>query len=67
MLTSVSWTVRRAMPADAAEIARINVDGWRAAYPGIVADATLEALDVDSFTASYRDVLKATGAGHLGA
>lgn len=34
--------VRRAIPVDAVQIARIQVDTWRSAYTGIVADETLQ-------------------------
>ncbi|GAA4014146.1 GNAT family N-acetyltransferase [Allokutzneria multivorans] len=37
--------MRRAAAADAAEIARINVNSWRRAYRGIVADDFLDAMD----------------------
>ncbi len=53
----MSWTVRRARLGDAAEIAQINVDGWRAAYQGIVSDAALDALDVGRFAEQYRAVI----------
>jgi L-amino acid N-acyltransferase YncA len=36
--------IRPATPADVPAIARINVDSWRAAYCGIVADAVLDSL-----------------------
>lgn len=40
----MTWTVRQAEPADAAEIARINVLSWQYAYRGIVADELLEKM-----------------------
>ncbi|MGH3982783.1 MAG: GNAT family N-acetyltransferase [Pseudonocardiaceae bacterium] len=55
----MSWIVRRAMRSDAAQIARINVDGWRDAYRDLVPDVALNALDVESFTARYRKMLDA--------
>jgi ribosomal protein S18 acetylase RimI-like enzyme len=39
-------SVRAAGPADAAAIARVHVETWRAAYRGIVADEYLDALSV---------------------
>ncbi|MFB9908657.1 GNAT family N-acetyltransferase [Allokutzneria oryzae] len=39
------WTVRQAAVADAAEIARINVNSWRRAYRGIVDDAFLNSMN----------------------
>lgn len=41
----VEWTVRRAVPDDAAELARINVAAWRSAYRGIVPDEFLDKMD----------------------
>ncbi|MHA6798810.1 GNAT family N-acetyltransferase [Bounagaea algeriensis] len=53
----MTWSVRKAALADADEIARINVNGWRAFYPGLVPDDALTALDVDRCTTEYREVL----------
>jgi len=39
--------VRPATANDVAAIARIHVDAWRAAYRGHIADAYLDALDVE--------------------
>ena len=36
----------------------MNVDGWRDAYRGLVSDVVLDALDVGSFTARYREMLE---------
>jgi RimJ/RimL family protein N-acetyltransferase len=47
-------TLRAAEPADAAEIVRINTDGWRRAYVGIVPDDVLAAIDVDARTQRYQ-------------
>ncbi|GAA5170397.1 GNAT family N-acetyltransferase [Amycolatopsis dongchuanensis] len=40
----MNWTVRRAVPADAARIAEINIAGWRAAYRGLLPDAYLDGM-----------------------
>jgi RimJ/RimL family protein N-acetyltransferase len=40
-------TLRPAQPSDAYDIVRINADGWRRAYTGIVPDDVLAAIDVD--------------------
>jgi GNAT superfamily N-acetyltransferase len=48
-LSSVS--VRVAVPADAAAIAAVHVASWRGAYAGLIAQATLDALDVEEFAA----------------
>jgi GNAT superfamily N-acetyltransferase len=47
-------TLRPADPADAHDIVRINTDGWRRAYVGIVPDDVLAAIDVDAWTHRYR-------------
>lgn len=39
--------IRPARPADAEAIARIYVDGWRSAYPGLLPDALLVGMDAD--------------------
>jgi RimJ/RimL family protein N-acetyltransferase len=41
--------LRDAEPSDAATIAQINADGWRAAYRGIVHDERLGSLPVDEW------------------
>jgi ribosomal protein S18 acetylase RimI-like enzyme len=43
----VTATIRLAEPRDARAIAQVHVDTWRAAYPGIFPQETLDALDVD--------------------
>lgn len=39
-------TVRRARLGDARAIAEVHVEAWRAAYPGVVPLAVLDALDI---------------------
>lgn len=41
-----AWTLRAALPTDAAAIARIHVAAWRVAYRGIVPQAHLDAMEV---------------------
>jgi GNAT superfamily N-acetyltransferase len=41
----VGLTIRQATRTDAAAIARIRVETWRAAYAGLIADAVLHQLD----------------------
>ncbi len=43
---SLSSTVRRARPEDAAGIARVHVAAWRETYAGIVPQSFLDQLDV---------------------
>lgn len=41
----MQWTVRRANEYDVAELARVNIESWREAYRGIVADEFLDTMD----------------------
>ena len=45
--TSTIVVVRAALPTDAADIARVHVEAWRAAYIGIVPQAVLDRLSID--------------------
>ena len=47
--------IRLAQVADAAEIARVHVDTWRAAYRGIVPDAHLDSLTYEQREQRWRD------------
>jgi ribosomal protein S18 acetylase RimI-like enzyme len=49
--------LRRAAPADAAELARIHVAAWQKAYRGIVPDSTLEQFTVEGRTERFRKFL----------
>jgi GNAT superfamily N-acetyltransferase len=40
----VVWTVRKGTLSDAPEVARVNVEGWRTAYRGILTDEYLDAI-----------------------
>lgn len=42
--------------AEAAELARVHVASWRTTYAGLVAQATLDALDVDAKAARRRAI-----------
>jgi ribosomal protein S18 acetylase RimI-like enzyme len=55
-------TVRRARPADAAQIGAVHVAAWRSAYPGILPDAFLARLSV-SRQAVYYDRAIRNGVG----
>jgi GNAT superfamily N-acetyltransferase len=46
-IDSDSVVVRAARPSDAADIARVHVEAWRAAYVDIVPQAVLDRLSVD--------------------
>ena len=40
--------VRAATADDAAGVARVHVDSWRATYKGLMPDAVLDGLSVDN-------------------
>jgi ribosomal protein S18 acetylase RimI-like enzyme len=42
----LSFAVRRAKEADVVSIAEVQIESWRAAYRGIIADATLDGMDI---------------------
>jgi GNAT superfamily N-acetyltransferase len=49
--------VRPAIVEDAAEIARVHVASWRAAYPGMVPDDVLAGLSVEARSQRWRETL----------
>ncbi len=51
--------VREATRVDAAAIARLHLDNWRAAYRGIVPDDLLDAITVESRRQHWESVLAA--------
>jgi ribosomal protein S18 acetylase RimI-like enzyme len=50
--------IRRASPADAAEIAAVHVRTWQAAYAHVFAEERLAALDVTRRAANWERVLR---------
>jgi len=52
-------TVRRATVDDAALIAQVRIDSWRAAYRGMIPDAYLDGMKVDDSTRMWTRVLSA--------
>jgi hypothetical protein len=50
--------VRRARPADAAQIGAVHVVTWRAAYPGILPDAYLTRLSARRQAAYYESAIR---------
>jgi len=50
--------LRIATPADAAAIAHVQIEGWRTAYRGLVADAFLDELSHETRTAQWTENLK---------
>jgi GNAT superfamily N-acetyltransferase len=66
--------VRPAVPGDIDDIARINVDSWRATYRGILPDAVLDDLSYAEYAVRWSLRLEepgetlflvATGGGHV--
>lgn len=58
--------VRRALPADAAAIARVQVQSWREAYGGIVPQPYLDQLSAAREERQWRGALAAAAAGSGG-
>ena len=54
--------IRRATPDDAAALAKVHIDSWRAAYRGLVPDSYLDRLDYDRRTQGLRQLLAAHSA-----
>lgn len=52
-------TIRRAMVEDAALIAQVRVDSWRATYRGMMPDAYLDGMKVEDSTRLWTRVLSA--------
>jgi ribosomal protein S18 acetylase RimI-like enzyme len=50
-------TVRHAEAADAAALAAVHVDGWRAAYRGLVPDELLDSIAVGRRESGWRERL----------
>lgn len=50
--------IRAATEHDAAAIARVQVESWKATYRGIVLDALLAGLNVEERAARWREILK---------
>ena len=51
--------IRPAVVADSEAIARVRVDAWKAAYRGLMPDAVLDGLNVDTETGRVRENLAA--------
>lgn len=54
----VPVTVDRADPADAADIARVHVEVWRTAYPGMLPDHTLARLSGPRIAWHYEQAIR---------
>jgi GNAT superfamily N-acetyltransferase len=58
---SVSVSVRRAVAADAADIARVHVGSWQSAYRGLMSDELLDGLSVQKRADQWRSWLGPAG------
>jgi GNAT superfamily N-acetyltransferase len=56
--------IRAATPADGPGIAFVRVTTWRAAYRGIIAQATLDGLDILADSARFSEGLARMGSDH---
>ena len=52
---SHAWLVRPALVGDAVSMARVSVASWRAAYAGMVSEATLAHLSVEERALRWRE------------
>ena len=52
--------VRAAVPDDAAAIATVHVRSWKAAYPGLIPDSYLDALQPEHRLGMWQEVLETT-------
>ncbi|MCZ7645731.1 MAG: GNAT family N-acetyltransferase [Planctomycetota bacterium] len=55
------FSLRPAALDDARAIAEVHVASWRAAYKGLVPDAHLDGLNVETRTVKFREWLEAAG------
>lgn len=49
----MAFSLRPATPEDAASLAHIHIEGWRASYGGLVEQSFLDALDKDKRAADW--------------
>jgi len=54
----MDFSIRKTGAQDARAVAYVQVEGWRSTYGGIVPDAYLAAMDVESRVESWRDPLQ---------
>jgi hypothetical protein len=52
-VSTISVSVRSAVPADAMEVARVHVHSWQVAYRGLLPDAFLEGLRAEDRAGHY--------------
>ena len=57
-MTQSATTIRPATHDDAEAIARIQVETWRSAYRGVIADAFLDTMSEDERRSHWSEILK---------
>ncbi len=62
---AVRWTVRRATPDDASDLARINVMAWRRSYRGLLPDDFLDSMTQDTRVPGWERWLAVRGPGSV--
>jgi GNAT superfamily N-acetyltransferase len=62
---SMTVSVRRAGAPDARAIARVHVDSWHAAYPGLIPDEFLGRLSIEDRERQWTETLSEAGDGPL--
>jgi len=53
--------IRRAVPSDSADIARVHIDSWKTAYKGIIADDYLDSLSYEERDRWWFENLSSSG------
>lgn len=61
MTTVATALLRRATAQDAAAIAAVRIDSWRATYRGMIPDAYLDGMRLEESSALWTRILSATG------
>lgn len=62
-MTDATVTIREALPADAAGIARVHVASWRSTYPGLIPASFLVGLSEPAAAARWQAVVRTRGPG----
>ena len=60
-MDEISIKVRRALPEDAGEIARVYIESWHDTYPGVVPTALLTAMTHKGQAARWRAAIRSAG------
>ena len=57
-MPAAGFEIRQAVLDDAADIARVKIQGWHEAYTGIVPDSVLASLDHADHTRRWRQIIE---------